>query len=68
MESEDRQEANACEICGSQEEIGKYQLDCETVIRCRDHQGDGISLEAEEIYWRRRASSDQESNQEDKDQ
>jgi len=52
----DPHDADACEICGSNDEIGNYQLDGRVVIRCREHQGDGICLEAERIYWERRLS------------
>lgn len=53
---DDPHDADACELCGSDDEIGKYQLDGRVAIRCRDHQGDGISLDAERIYWERRLS------------
>ena len=62
---DDPHDADACKICGSDNEIGNYLVDGETVVRCRDHQGDGISLDAERIYWERRLSQfhNNESNQ-----
>lgn len=62
----DRHEAVACEICGSHNDIGKYQLDGKIVIRCRNHQANGIDLDAERIYWERRMSllDENESNEE----
>lgn len=62
---EDRHEADACEICGSDNEIGKFLLGSRIVIRCRDCEAGGISLEAEQIYWGRRLSQlENESNNE----
>ncbi len=50
----DLHDADACEICGADREIGKYLVDGETAVRCRKHQGDGISLDAENMYWQLR--------------
>lgn len=49
----------SCEICGSSDGIAKLWLDGEVVLRCERH-AVGIDLTAEEIYWRRRSSSDEE--------
>lgn len=61
----EQQEADpVCEICGSSEGVSKYQLGGEVVLRCERHAA-GVDLAAEEIYWRRRSSSDRESNSEE---
>jgi transcription initiation factor TFIIIB Brf1 subunit/transcription initiation factor TFIIB len=56
---DDPHDADACKICGSSEGIEDYWLDGEVVLRCERHTV-GINLTAEEIYWRRRSSSDEE--------
>lgn len=53
-----KQEGDAiCEICGSDEAVSIYQLEGEVVLRCEIH-AIGINPKAEEIYWRRRSSLD----------
>lgn len=56
---DDPHDADACEICGSSKGIEKYWLNGEVALRCERH-AVGINLTAEEIYWRRRSSSDEE--------
>lgn len=54
----------SCEICGSSEGVARYWLNSEVVLRCEKH-ADGIDLAADRIYWRRRSSSEGESNSEE---
>lgn len=56
---------SVCEICGSDEAVSKYQLDGEVVLRCKRH-AVGIDLTAEEIYWRRRSSQDNNDGESNK--
>lgn len=49
-----------CEICGSSEGVAHYQLDGEIVTRCEDH-AVGISVAAEEIYWKLYESNQEET-------
>jgi len=55
------EEDPVCEICGSDEGIEKLWVDGESVIRC-DRHAVGVSQAAEIEYWRRRSSSDRESD------
>jgi hypothetical protein len=58
---EDQPEGLQCSICGSSEGVQQY-INCGEVALLCDRHSVGVSASAESIYWRRKSSSESESN------
>ena len=58
---EDQPEGLQCSICGSSEGVQQYTNCGEVALLC-DRHSVGVSASAESIYWRRKSSSESESN------